>query len=481
MNTTIISKLKTLVEPSLLVDKSLSKQLLGGLNIPSFIRDWFLRDGIDPNDDQSLLRIKEKINAVLPSNQNWNFFLDQLKNGKTIKILTNMTIFFDLKTNLICFELPEQRVQSSQTYIDPKDWETFKSSFLNQSGAVWGVLTLRYESVLIGKKNEYRILLKDFKYFAPYQIDIHHFANLRQHFTITEWLDVLLSGIDFNPDGFESEKQKLTLLQRLLGLVENRVNLIELAPKGTGKTYIFSQLSNKAWWASGGSLTRAKFFYDMTKNTHGLVAFYDLIALDEISSLTFQNENEIQQAFMGYLETGKYTVGQATGQSNCSFILLGNIPFEQMDVSKPMLKTLPSIFNNSALLDRFHGFIQGWNIPRVTEQMKMEGLALSAEYLAETFHVLRNETIYSSLVQQWIKIPLNADTRDTTAIKRITTAFVKLLFPHWRKNENFEPFLFETYCLKPAIEMRKTIKKQMALIDTQFDFHAPFDYGVITL
>jgi ATP-dependent Lon protease len=206
----------------------------------------------------------------------------------------------------------------------------------------------------------------------------------------------------------------------------------------------------------------------MTLKTHGLVAHYDLLALDEISTITFPNEGEMQSALKGYLETGRYTVGNSQGQSNCSFILLGNIPMEDMSLERNMTKTLPKIFQDSALLDRFHGLIEGWNIPRFNESMKMNGFALSSEFYAEMMHQLRHETIYETIASALIEIPERADTRDTNAIKRVTAALMKILFPHWRTIAKVNREEFLTYCLQPAIQMRQLIKQQMSYLDTQF-------------
>ena len=208
------------------------------------------------------------------------------------------------------------------------------------------------------------------------------------------------------------------------------------------------------------------------------MAHYDVLALDEISTITFPNEGEMQSALKGYLETGRYTVGNSAGQSNCSFILLGNIPMEDMQGDRNMTKTLPKIFQDSALLDRFHGLIEGWNIPRFNESMKMNGLALSSEFYAEMMHQLRNETIYETIASSLIEIPPQADTRDTNAIKRVASALMKILFPHWRTLAKVNLEEFSTYCLKPAIQMRQLIKQQMSYLDVQFKHYQLEGYQV---
>jgi len=468
MKQELVDKLKSVVESQLLVEKTVSRKLFTEFNIPSFIRDYFLKDVTNYADESQITAVKNRIKKSIPNSSTWNTILDELKQGKTPRFLARVSIGFDLKNDYVYFQIPEYGLNSKQTYIHPERWEVIKSSFLNSSGSVWGVVQLSYQDVFIDKKTEHRICLDEFIYFAPFKVEIDHFVQLRKNFSTEEWIDVLLSTIDYEPEGFATPEAKLTMLQRLLPFVESRLNLMELAPKGTGKTYIFSQLSNKAWWANGGNITRAKYFYDMTLKTHGLVAHYDVLALDEISSLTFSNESEMEGALKGYLEFGRYSVGNTTGQSNCSFVLLGNIPMVDMSTTRNMVKTLPQFFQNSALLDRFHGFIEGWKIPRVTENMKIQGYSISTEYYSEIMHKLRSEAIYTGLVNDLIVVPHDADSRDTSAIKRLSSAMMKLFFPHWRSLSEVVLSEFDQYCLKPAVYMRDIIKKQMGLIDPQF-------------
>lgn len=245
-----------------------------------------------------------------------------------------------------------------------------------------------------------------------------YYIEARQYFTIDEWINVLLSAIDYNPKGYVSKTQKMAMLSRLLPFVEKRINLIELAPKETGKSYVFAQISKYGWLVSGGSISRAKMFYDISKRTQGLVSRYDYVAFDEIQSIKFTDAMEMQGALKGYLESGEYRVGDSRGVGDAGLILLGNIDSELMDVNQNMFKDLPDIFHESALLDRFHGFIKGWNIPKMKESLKANGWALNTEYFGEIMHCLRDELAYRAVVDQLLQLPKNSATRDTEAIKR---------------------------------------------------------------
>lgn len=165
------------------------------------------------------------------------------------------------------------------------------------------------------------------------------------------------------------------------------------------------------------------------------------------------------------MESGEYRVGNNRRTGDAGLILLGNIDSYLMNETKNMFTDLPEIFRESALLDRFHGFIKGWTIPKMKENLKANSWTLNSEYFSEIVHALRDELCYRATVDQLLEVPKNAATRDTEAIKRICTGFLKLLFPHLEFAEQISETEFETYCLRPAKEMRGVIKTQLGILD----------------
>ena len=151
-------------------------------------------------------------------------------------------------------------------------------------------------------------------------------------------------------------------------------------------------------------------------------------------------------------------------------ILCGNISKEIMDEDGfgNMFVELPAVFHESALIERFHGFIKGWNIPRMNDDLKVSGWALNSEYFCSIMHELRNDLSYRSIVDQLIVVPEAADTRDTEAVKRIATAYLKLLFPNVKEPGDISPREFKRYCLDRARKMRDTIKYQLGVLDSEY-------------
>lgn len=174
------------------------------------------------------------------------------------------------------------------------------------------------------------------------------------------------------------------------------------------------------------------------------------------------------QTLQGYMEQGTVKIGDKDDVADAGFVMLGNIDEAKMDEYQNMFEDLPSLFRTSALMDRIHGFIKGWDIPRMNEGLKISGWALNSEYFSSIMHLLRDDISYRAIVDRMVEYPANADTRDTEAIKRIATAYLKLLFPHVRSMQDIKPSEFNAYCLTPARKMRQIIVRQMGMIDLQY-------------
>ncbi|MFN3699045.1 MAG: BREX system Lon protease-like protein BrxL, partial [Dictyoglomus sp.] len=386
------------------------------------------------------------------------------------EILTRVLIEPDVKKGIFRFSIPDLGISFREGKVAEYLLEKYDEL---KGGEVWGVFTLFYVSK--DELGEAFIELVEYSPFKPYNIDLDYFREGRKEFTLEEWIDVLIRSMEYEPDSFQDLDQKLLFISRLLVFVEPRLNIIELSPKGRGKSYIFNNLSKYGWCISGGTVTRAKMFYDMSRNTFGLITKYDFVALDEIQTIKFSDEEEMRGALKSYLEFGKFNIANVTGVSNAGMVLLGNITLDSnmQPVNRSYFSELPEIFQESALFDRFHGFIEGWKLPRIHEGMKIKGYTLNVEYFSEVLHSLRNCPEFSAIVEDLIEIPPNADTRDVTAIKRLASAYLRLLFPHVRKTDDIDKRDFERFCLKPSIEKRRIIRKQLHIIDPEYKEELP--------
>lgn len=451
-----------------------NSNFFNSLSLPSFLRDWLLRKFEDDDGQFDIGEVSEFVNTYLPNPEAWTIIKSRIINDhERVKFLTRIIVDIDIKTAEIAFSLPAFGLTSKETIIEPDVWDEVRSDLVG-SKETWGIVELGYRSPIPELKQKGKIKLTGFTSFCPYTVDLDYYKDVRGEFSIDEWIDVILGAIDYNAAGYKSTTEKLAVISRLLPFVEKRLNLIELAPKGTGKSYLFGQVSKFGWLSSGGTMSRAKMFYDMSKKTPGLVSGNDFVAIDEIQATEFPNPSEMRSSLQGYLENGQFTVGTYSGTASAGLILLGNIDQDKMDEYKFMFADLPGMFKiDGALLDRFHGFIKGWEIPRMHDDLKICGWALNSEYFCTIMHMLRDDISYRAIVDRLIEVPEHADTRDTEAVKRIATAYLKLLFPGVRSVEDVDTRDFRRYCLTPACKMRRIIRMQISMMDNSYTSEIP--------
>jgi len=467
----MIEKLKNYFD-EMVVYKDLKKSnFFSALSLPSFMRDWLLKKFEDENglfDSDELLRF---IQTYLPRKDDWIAIKNKIiVDRERVKFLAKVSVDIDIKTSEVSFALPDFGLTSRDTIIEDSVWQICNEELV-RGRETWGMIELGYREPTEDPKIPGKIKLTGFKTFCPYTIDLDYYKTVRNEFSINEWLDILLGAVDYNSDGYlGDEEKKLTMLTRLLPFVEKRLNLIELAPKGTGKSYLFGRVSRFGWLSSGGVMSRAKMFYDLNKRVEGLVSGNDFITLDEVQTISFTDVDEMRAALKGYLESGIFTVGNYEGTAEAGVILCGNIKKETMDEDGygNMFEELPFVFHESALIERFHGFIKGWNIPRMNDDLKIDGWALNSEYFCSIMHELRDDVTYRTVVDELIEVPEAADTRDTEAVKRIATAYLKLLFPNVRSANDITSREFKRYCLDRARKMRDTIRIQLGILDIEY-------------
>ena len=440
------------------------------LGLPAFLRDYLLKTFSDEYGRFNMEEVSAFVKKFIPKKEDWMSIKNKIiYENENVQILTKISVDINIKTGDIAFALPDFGVTEKETMIEPAIWELYKDDLV-RGGEVWGIIKLGYRppDETARPKIPGKIKLTGFKNFCPYTVDLEYYKDMRANFSTEEWIDVVLGAIDYNAAGFETELQKLSMLTRLLPFVEKRVNIIELAPKGTGKSYVFGHVSKYGMITDGGKVTRSKMFYDAVRRKPGFICGPDYVAIDEVKLVNFGDENEMRSILQGYLEYGKFNSNGYDGESDAGVVFLGNIQKENMDEYSYMLAELPTLFQETALLDRIHGFVKGWDIPRMNDSLKITGWALNSEYFCSIMHELRNDISYRAIVEKIVDVPERSDTRDTEAIKRIATAYLKLLFPHVRSEFDIDKQEFTDYCLVPAMRMRRIIKLQQGMIDTEY-------------
>lgn len=489
-------------------------EFFSNLSMPSYMRDWLVMKFSDNQGNIDFDSTLSYIKKFIPDRDAFQVIKYRLMQGSTEKLLARVRLDVNLKKGVVQFELPDfggSRGGASGIVSDDV-LEQYADTLLRESEN-WGIIELalgstlslddefengasekpsKFYEKLFGKSKKEKapedddrpqykpneIYMSGYKPFCPYRVDLDFYKEARKNFDIHEWIDVIISAVDYNPSGYVdaegnvSEETKLFFLRRLLPFVEKRVNLIELAPKGTGKSYVYEKISKRGWLISGGTVSRASLIYDNAKKTGGLLTRFDYVGFDEVQSITFEQPGQIQQALKHYMEFGEIKGFDAQMSTEAGVIVLGNIDAGKFDINQNMVENISEVFGESATLDRFHGFIPGWEIPRLNQDLIANGWAINTEYFAEVLHAMRDDLSYAALVDECLEIPAKADKRDMTAIKRLCTALVKLLYPNARRKEDIDADEFIKYCLNPAKEMRAIIKKQLCIIDPK-EFDVP--------
>jgi len=252
-------------------------RFFASLGIPSYLRDWLIMRLADESGHVDADRVQAYVHEYLPRREQFELIKSEMvRDGKRVRMLAKVRVEQDVKTGEAFYSLPDfgfpaRRVEALVDGRLLRD-EDQRQSLLG-AAETWGVVDLEWQLRPLGDRaEEGRIVMVGFRPFRPYRVDLGFYQEAREEFSLDEWVDLLLTAIDYNPAAFYGPVEKLSLLARLLPFAEKRLNLIELAPKGTGKSTVFSQISKHGWLMSGGSVGRVSLFYNKSRRLPGLVS-----------------------------------------------------------------------------------------------------------------------------------------------------------------------------------------------------------------
>lgn len=449
--------------------------LFQGRNLPSFVKDYIIRRYSDADGILDINQLKDYLEDKMPTDK--NNLKSRLMRGEKINLTSRVVFKTNIRDGKVEFEIPDAGITSDAIVANALIEKSQETIF---DGEQWGNMTISY--IPPEKKQKGYICMTSFKPFEPYNIDLDFYRQARKQFKLEEWVDSLISIIGYDASKIQDKETKLEYIARLLPFVEPRLNMIELGPKSTGKSHLYNNFSKRGWCISGGKISRAKLFYNKSTKKFGLLKHYDVVSIDEISSFSFSDPDEVQSAFKSYLEQGKCTVDNTNFLSECGLVLMGNIVLDEnhQPIDNSFYKTLPESLQESATLDRFHTFIEGWKLPRLEVGLIYQGWTLDAEYFSSVLHALRSEGDYGNLFNEIVEFEQTTDLRDLNAVKKVATAYAKLLFPHIRTIRQFTPEAltrfkdaYNTYCLQPAIKRRSIIRQQCHMIDREYSTEMP--------
>jgi len=324
----------------------------------------------------------------------------------------------------------------------------------------WGTAGLQYdfEEVLVGKKC---IVMVDFKPVTTSNVDLEDLEKVRKDLTLEEWINLLIDTCGLNPQAY-SFRQKLLYLCRILPLIEENLYLIELGPRATGKTYLYRNMSRYVRIFSGGGVSPAVLFYNAVARELGELAVRDCVIFDEISRIEFPDPYEMVGKLKDYMESGMYERGAMRQvRSGCSIVMQGNIDSDH----ESWETVIPQSLREPALIDRIHGLIPGWEMPKImsADLHLSRGIGIAADYFSEAMHQMRT-IIASSLIRDRVEILGEPSIRDERSVVKLASAMYKLLRP----NLEYDKQALEI-SMDLAVELRNRVREKLhEIIPSEF-------------
>ena len=330
------------------------------------------------------------------------------------------------------------------------------------SSGVWCILTLAY--VPSDERDHIPWMVESLKPIQVSNVDIEEYKGARKHFDKEEWMDVLLQSIGLNPDEF-TFRSKLLQLTRLVPFVENNYNLIELGPKGTGKSHIYSEMSPHGILISGGEVSKAKLFVNNSSGDIGLVGYWDVVAYDEFAGKTKRVDRGLVDIMKNYMANKSFSRGTQVYGASASMVFVGNTDHSVKYMMKhsDLFEALPKDYYDTAFLDRMHGYLPGWEVQKLRNEMFTSQYGFIVDYLAEVLNNLRKEDRTHDYTK-YFELSSTITTRDKTSIAKTFAGLLKIIYPD---NDFTEADAKEI--LDFAIENRKRVKDQLRKMDETFE------------
>ena len=390
--------------------------------LPRFIAEYLIAtvcgDRITP---ECLKKVSELVERYYREPQEKDVVKFDLVEKGRVNLIAEIKVEKDVRSGLNYVEL--LTVPIGENIIIPDDLVK-KNPRLLEMG-LWGLVTIEHNPA-----HPVKLVVTDFKPFQIASIDLKQFTEGRKEFTTEEWIDVLISTIGYNPTLF-TKRKKLVILSRLLPLVEENLHIMELGPRNTGKTYVFSNMSFYTRIFSGGRVSPAVLIWNLARDAPGEIPTRDCVVFDEISKIRFTHAAEMMGKLKHFMAQGEYERGKRRGSSGCSLAFLGNIEVSGERPIEEFTYVLPEEMRETAFIDRLHGFIPGWEIPKVGRAdiyfSRYYGFAI--DYFSEVLHQLRKKIEFIAYVTDHVELQV-FDRRDEIGMQRIASGMLKLLAPH---------------------------------------------------
>lgn len=453
------------VFPGLVVRKDLVKSIRSNAPVPGYVLEYLLGMYCATDEEATIADGIEQVREILRvhyvNRNEAELIKSKIKEKGHHKIIDCVSVELNAQGGI--YEMSFQNLGIKKV---PVDVQTVKNNKKLLVGGVWCMIDVQYD--IVEEKGVSPWSIRSLKAIQMSGFDKDAYLASREKMSSEEWVDSLLQTIGFNPEKF-GRRHKLFHLLRLVPFVERNYNLMELGPKGTGKSHIYSQCSPHGMLLSGGEVSLAKLFVNNASGKIGLVGYWDCVAFDEFAGRDKKPEKKLVDVMKNYMANHSFSRGVGTMDAEASFALVGNtahnVPY--MLKNTHLFDALPDAYLDSAFLDRIHNYLPGWEVYITRGELFTSGYGLIVDYLSEALHVMR-EMDFTGLFQKYFRISPNLSERDKEGVRKTFSGLMKVMYPSGvaTKEEMRELLLF-------VMEGRKRVKDNLMRIDSTYD---PVDF-----
>lgn len=455
-----------------LVRKDLVRTFSRQFPVPTYVVEFLLGRYCASTDqeeiDEGLEIVQRQLKSRTVKAGEEELFKARARENGEVKIIDLITARLDAKTDSYIAALPSLRLTNVR--ISP-DLVNEHERML--TGGFYAEITLNYDAAIAQESNGRPFGVESLREIQLSKRDVlDTLANARRDFTTDDWKAFLLRSTGIEIEGL-TERQVDAMLLRMVPFVERNYNLVELGPRGTGKSHLFQQVSPYAHLISGGKATVAKMFVNNSNGQRGLVCQYDVVCFDEVSGISFDQKDGVN-IMKGYMESGEFSRGKESIRADGSIVLVGNFDVDvehQQRIGHLFGPMPPEMKDDTAFMDRIHAFLPGWDVPKVSKELLTNHFGLVSDFLSECWSQLRNQSRLS-VIQNRVFFGGALSGRDTNAVNKTVSGLLKLLYPGEAQvpDEDIE------WAVRIAMEARRRVKEQQKRIGAAEFRNTHFSY-----
>ena len=457
------------------VRKDLALRFRGQYPVPTYVGEFLIGRYCASTNEKEIaegLEIVERQmreRTVRPGEE--ELFKSRAREKGTVKLIDIITARLDSNTDSYMASLPSLRLNDVR--IEP---ETVSANERMLTGGFYAEITLEYDAAIASEKNGKPFGITQLR---PIQLSkrgaLQIMAEGRKGFTTAEWKQLLLRSIGFEPDKLTPRAQDIMLL-RMVPFVERNYNLVELGPRGTGKSHLFQQVSPYSHLVSGGKATVARMFVNNANGQRGLVCQYDVVCFDEVSGISFDQKDGVN-IMKGYMESGEFSRGRESIRAFGSIVMVGNFEVDvehQQRIGHLLGPMPPEMRNDTAFMDRIHAFIPGWDVPKMDRTLFTQHFGMVSDFISECFTQLRMES-RMNVLQGHVNFGSALSGRDTNAVNHTINGLLKLIYP-----DHSQPIADEDleWAIRLGMECRRRVKEQQKRIGSAEFRNTHFSYTI---